>query len=117
MRAGELRHRVSIETSVETSDGHDGFSQAWETVKARIPARVLALSGRDLISARQIDPRASHEVRLRFWRDYVTDLANGRARLIWHDGYTGDRTLEIVERPRETVARRQLDMTCKEDAA
>ena len=110
-------HRVSVQSSTETSDGHDGYTVAWADVRSRVSARVRPLTGRDLERARQIDPRASHEVTLRFWRDYVTDLDAGRARLIFHDGVIGDRTFEIVEVPREEEPRESLVMTCKEEAA
>src|SRR3990167_5409544 len=115
MQAGELIHRVSLQNRTETPDGHDGFTESWSTVQARIAARVVQLSGRDLERARQIDPRASFELRLRFWRTYNDDLDGGRARVIWHDdGAVGDRTLELVEPPREVTPREMLAMTAKE---
>lgn len=117
MNAGDLMHRVTVQTLTEASDGHDGLVETWaDSSRRRIAARVVPLSGRDLERARQIDPRASHEVSLRFWKDYGTDLKAGRARLVFHDGSQGDRTLEIVEVPRETEYRVRLDMLCKEAA-
>src|SRR3990167_4883684 len=115
MQAGDLIHRVSLQTRTETSDGHDGFTESWTTVQTRIAARVAALAGRDLERARQIDPRASHELHLRYWRAHNDDLDGGRARVIWHDdGAIGDRTLEMVEPPRETEHRVSLAATCRE---
>lgn len=116
MQAGDLRQRVSVQNRTETADGHDGWTVAWATNPGvrRIAARVAPLQGRDLERARQIDPRASHEVVLRWWAAYGTDLDGGRARLIWHDGVIGDRTLEIVEPPRDTEDRVALTMTVKE---
>lgn len=116
MDASELRQRVTVQTSTEASDGHDGLSVTWADVRRRIAAKVRALAGRDLERARQIDPRASHEVTLRWWRAYGTDLDAGRARLTWHDGEVGDRVLEIVEVPRETERRARLDLICREAA-
>lgn len=115
MHAGDFLHRVSIQTRTETSDGHDGFTESWATVQGRIAAHVVTLEGRDLERARQIDPRATYDVRLRYWRAHNDDLDGGRARVIWHDdGAVGDRTLEIVEPPREVQSRVLLAMTCKE---
>ncbi len=115
MHAGDLVHRVSIQNRTETGDGHDGFTESWSTVRSRIAGRVVSLSGRDLERARQIDPRASHELTLRFWPTHNDDLDGGRARVIWHDdGAIGDRTLEIVEPAREAPDRVGLVMTCKE---
>lgn len=115
--AGSLRHRVTVETLSEASDGHDGVVQTWSSARVRIAAHVEPLRGRDLERAQQIDVRASHRVTLRFWRDYGTDLAGGRARLVYHDdGALGDRVFEVVEAPRETQPRVALEMTCKEAA-
>ncbi|CAB4192450.1 Bacteriophage SPP1, head-tail adaptor [uncultured Caudovirales phage] len=117
MIASDLIHRVTIQTSAETSDGHDGVVSTWaNTARTRVPALVAPLSGRDLERARQVDPRASLRVTLRWWSTYVTDLAGGRARLVFHDGSIGDRTLEIVEPPQETDYRVVLSMTCRESA-
>ena len=116
MRAGELIHRVSLQNRTETDDGHGAADDTWSTVQARSAARVVSLSGRDLERARQIDPRASHEVHLRFWRTHDTDLDGGRARVIWHDdGAIGDRTLEIVGPPVEAAHRESLVLTCREN--
>lgn len=117
MDAGALIHRVTIQSATVASDGHDGLTVTWaDTARRRIAARVVPLAGLDLDRARQIDPRASHEVTLRFWRDYATDLAGGRAQVILHDGAVGDRTFEIVEPPREIEPRVALAMVCKEAA-
>lgn len=115
MTAGELIHRVSIQTRSEASDGHDGVVESWTTGQARIASRVVGLAGRDLERARQIDPRASYEVTLRYWSAYNDSLVGGRARVIWHDtGAIGDRTLEIVGPPRETEHRATLVLVCGE---
>ena len=115
MNAGELIHRVSLQTRTETDDGHGGFDETWTTVQARIAGRVNALAGRDLERARQIDPRSEYAVHLRYWRAHNDDLDGGRARVIWHDdGAVGDRTLEIVAPPREVDHRNALELICKE---
>ena len=114
MTVGDLIHRITIETRTETSDGHDGFTETWTAGPSRIAALVRSLAGRDLERAHQIDPRASHELTLRFWQAYDTDLDGGRARVIWHDAVTGDRTLELVEPPREVSLREWLAMVVRE---
>src|SRR5262245_16548471 len=113
--AGEYRQRVTIQTRAEVSDGHDGLTESWTNVHARWPARVLPLAGRDLERARQIDPRISHEVTFRYWRDYPTDLDGGRARLVYH-GLT-DRSFEIVGPPIDVDELHvELMMLCREAA-
>ena len=114
MRAGDLRHRVTIQVRTETSDGHDGLTETWADHHRRWAANVVPLAGRELERARAIDPRSSHRVDLRYYSDYLADdLA--RAQLVWHDGGT-DRTLEPVEPPQEVDFRVGLMLTCREAA-
>jgi SPP1 family predicted phage head-tail adaptor len=115
MQAGDLPHRVTLEQVTEVSDGHDGLTQSWSTAIFRMPARVRPLQGRDLERARQIDPRITHEVALRYWRDYPSDLDGGRTRLVYHD--ISDRTFEIVGPPVDEEERHiRLVVPCKEAA-
>lgn len=117
MTAGDLKHRITLQALTETSDGHDGYTQTWANIApARRAAMVRPLRGRDLERAQQIDPRATHDVILRFWRTYSTDLDGGRARLVFHDGDVGDRTFEIVGPPVETKSRSALTLIAKEAA-
>lgn len=116
MRAGELKDRVTVQTRTETSDGHDGITEAWASARddlKRRPAAVTQLTGRDLVGAQQIDPRLSHEIVMRYWATYRTDLTGGRARLVYHDRGT-DRLFEIVGPPREATRARELRMLCRE---
>lgn len=113
--AGALRQRVSVQVKAKVSDGHDGFlPDQWSSVQPRIAARVTPLAGRDLERARQIDPRISHEVTLRYWRAYRVDLNGGRASLLYHDG-TSDRRFEIVAPPVDVDEQHvQLRLLCRE---
>lgn len=73
MRAGTLRHRVTIERPV---DARDGFGQAvhgWETFATRW-AEVRGLSGRELFEAQQNMSRATHTVRMRDVSGVTTDM-------------------------------------------
>lgn len=115
MRAGELRDRITVERRAEQSDGHDGVIQSWSPVYRRIAAQVHPLEGRDLERARQIDPRISHDVVVRYWRNYRNDLEGGRTRLVHHG--IEDVTLEIVGPPIDVDGRHEwLRMPCREAA-
>ncbi len=114
--AGELPQRVTVESRTATPSG-DGFTETWTAVRRRLSARVAPLQGRDLERARQVDPRISHAVTLRYWRDYRTDLAAGRARLVYHPTSmdADDRVFEIVGAPIDVdEAHVHLDLTCRE---
>jgi SPP1 family predicted phage head-tail adaptor len=113
--ARRLIHRVTLQSGQDASDGHDGLTETWtDASPRRLSARVQTLSGRDLERARQISPVVTHEITVRWWRDYVSLLNGGRARVVWHDGVIGDRTLELVEPPRETEPRVSLMMLARE---
>lgn len=101
MGPADFPHRVTVQERTETADGHGGFTETWSTLHPRIPAKVEPLQGRDLERARQIDPRVSSAVTVRFWRNYPTELDGGRARLVYHPSSlsTEDRTFEIVAPP------------------
>lgn len=117
MHAGELRHRVSVRVTTEVSDGQDGYTDTPVVLHARMPAAVKPLSGRDLDHAKQIDPRISHEVTLRYWRAYQGDLDGGRTDLIYHDQPEVDRTFEIIGPPvDENEAHEKLILFCREVA-
>lgn len=116
MTAGDLHHRLTILNRSEASDGHRGVTESWPAVRSRIAALVAPLRGAALERARQVDVRASHEVTVRWWRTYVDELDGGRARLVWHDGAVGNRTLTIVEPPREIEPRQFLSFVVKEAA-
>lgn len=120
MTASDLRQRVTLEARTEVSDGHDGYTETWAAVRRRIAAKVQPLQGRDLERARQVDPRISHEVTLRYWRAYQSDLDGGRTRVVYHPTSVAadDRTLEIVSAPVDIQERHAaIVLQCREAVA
>lgn len=117
LQAGDLRQRVSVEIKSKVSDGHDGYrADQWAPIQSRIAAQVKPLAGRDLERARQIDPRISHEVTLRYWKAYRVDLNGGRSRLLYHDG-PSNRPFEIVAPPVDVDEKHErLTVLCRESA-
>lgn len=110
MRAGQLRHRVTITATAETPDAHFGFDESAVILANRAPAKVLTLDGRELQRAQQIDARATHAVRLR----YRPGVAAGQT-VTYHDGRRGDRAFEIVAPPRDVEEmHRELYLLCRE---
>lgn len=121
MKAHERNARVTIELRTEVTDGQDGFApDDWTAVEpARRSARVQPLTGRDLDRAQQIDPRISHQVTFGYWRRYRTELAGGRARLVYHptSEATDDRVFEIVGPPIDLEERHdRIIVYCREAA-
>lgn len=109
LRAGELRHRITITRTTETADGHHGFSESTSTIATRIAAEVEDLSGRTLEQARQLDPRVTHRIRIR-----------GRSGLRAGDTVTyhhrhDDRTLEVVAPPLDADAKGvEMHLFCRQ---
>jgi SPP1 family predicted phage head-tail adaptor len=115
VRAGELRHRLTVQQRTQVSDGHDGFTESWASVagRVRMPGRVKPLQGRELERAQQVDKRISHTVELRYWRAYRADLKVGATRLVYHD--RSDRTFEVIGPPVDVgELHEKLLMTCTE---
>lgn len=66
MRAGALRHRVTVE-QFETSLGSDGErTEAWVDQFGLIPAEIAPLSGRELIAAAAVQAKVTTRIRIRY---------------------------------------------------
>lgn len=65
MRAGDLRHRVTIQQLSALSDGMGGVRETWQDV-ATVWAAVEPMEGRERYEAQQIQAELTHRVRLRY---------------------------------------------------
>ena len=66
MRAGRLRHRVTVEKNGNATDSDfAGTSDTW-TTHVTSWASIRPLSGKELVNARQIRDNVTHEVRMRY---------------------------------------------------
>jgi SPP1 family predicted phage head-tail adaptor len=67
MQAGALRHRLTIQAAprVPVRDTTGAAVEVWEDV-AEVWGSVEPLSGRELMSAQQLNAELSHRVRLRY---------------------------------------------------
>lgn len=105
MQAGQLRHRLALQSPSETIVRGEAVV-TWNTVATRW-AKIEALQGRELWNARQVQPDITHRIELRF----ETGIAlTSKWRLL----LAGTRVLEIlaVRRPEERAINWLLD--CKE---
>lgn len=104
MRAGRLRHQVTIQQLTRTTDGAGGYTQSWSTF-ATVWAQVTPVRGLEQPLGDGTAAPITHEVRLR-WVDGVRPDMR-----ISHDGRTltiSGPPLNIDERDREMV------LTCSE---
>lgn len=108
MRAGELRHRVTIERFVVTQNEHGQDVRTARVVAVR-RARVYARGSREFANVQHMQSDATHLVVLRWLPDVTTEM-----QVIWHDG-NSDRTLAIDGPPiNPDGLQRELQLLCKE---
>lgn len=105
MRAGRLRHRVTIQKPTEgDADSYGDTVASWSDVATAVPAEVTTLSGREAYQANQVHPEATVQVKMRYRSDVTTAM-----RLV-HDG----RTLSI-DGLLPDARKRELACLCHED--
>ncbi len=81
MRAGRLRHWLTFESLVVDQDSDGNRLEEWIPafeVSSRLPADVVALSGRELIAAQAQNSRVTHRIMLRYRPGFLPTM---RARL------------------------------------
>ena len=103
MRAGELRHRVTIQQKIVTRDTFGGEVVTWADV-ATVWAAVEPLRGREFLDAKQIQAETAYRVRMRYRSDVDTDM-----RIVWDS-----RTLEITAVLDVDGRGRELELMCRE---
>jgi SPP1 family predicted phage head-tail adaptor len=73
MRAGQLRHRVSIQTNSAVQNGFGEPTTSWsETAKAW--ARVENLQGQELFAAQQLIPEVTTKITMRYRAGMRADM-------------------------------------------
>jgi SPP1 family predicted phage head-tail adaptor len=97
MRAGKLRHQVSVQSATDTTDGRGSTTQSWSTVTT-VWASVEPISGRELLRGDQVAADVTHRVRLRAPGLTLTP----RHRLLFGSRHLAiDRVINVEERGEE----------------
>lgn len=102
LKAGSLKHRVTIQNPTKTRSASGSASLGWGTV-ATVWASVRGMSGRDVIMAAQAQALVTHKVMIR----YRTDV-NAQTRLL----YEG-KVFEVVV-ALERYCKTGLELLCRE---
>lgn len=97
MRAGDLRHRVTLQRVATTKDALGGDVQTWSTL-ATVWAAVKPLSGREAFEAQRVTSTASLFLSIRYREDVTPAM-----RAVWHG-----RTFEITHV--ENVSGRNVEL-------
>jgi SPP1 family predicted phage head-tail adaptor len=111
IRAGKLRHRISIVTQTLVQDSFGGTSILDTELFVSARASIEALTGKELITAQQKVSEVTHRVTIRFRRgilakmnvQYVDAKDNNRLRMF---------QIEAIENPNEES--KMLSLLCIE---
>ncbi len=68
MRAGELRHKIEIQTATNTVDNFMGVTDTWATTYT-VWAAIYPLRGSELMSAMQLEGAVTFRIRIRYRSD------------------------------------------------
>lgn len=74
MRAGDMRHRVTIQVQSKAPDGMGGFEVTWTDLDT-VWAAIWPIRGAERIEAMKLEGKVTHQIRI-WYRDDVTPLAN-----------------------------------------
>jgi len=106
MRAGWLRHRVTIQKKTTSQDSYGAEQETWTNV-ATVWAGIEPLRGREYIDAQNATAEVTHRVRIRY-QSGITP----RMRVSF-----GSRTFEIVSVINVLERNRELELMCREVVA
>lgn len=84
MKAGQLRHRITIERRVQDKDERGQLRESW-TIRGRAWARIEQVGGREQTSALAVHPEATWRIELRYSRRHgieTGDRINYNGRLL-----------------------------------
>ena len=106
LKAGRLRHRVTLQSAADTADGGGGFTTVWSDV-ATVWASIEPLKGRERLFAQQLESPVSHRVTLRHRSGVTTAM---RVKF-------GSRILNIRSVINAEERDRALELLCEEGVA
>jgi SPP1 family predicted phage head-tail adaptor len=65
MKAGKLRHQITIERASQTQNEYGEIVEGWETV-GTFPASVEPINGREYFAAQAVQSEATTRIRMRY---------------------------------------------------
>jgi SPP1 family predicted phage head-tail adaptor len=109
MRAGRLRHRVTIQTPSRTRNGAGEQTVSWSD-SATVSARVESLNGNEYENDKQMSADITHRVTIR-WHPSVSVDATKRFKFVTH---SNTRYLQIIAANNPEEQDREIVCNCKE---
>ena len=86
MRAGTLKHRITIQVKTEAPDGMGGVVVTWpEKDWVEVWAGVIPLRGEELVEAMKLEGKVTHRIEMRYRRQLYSLLSPSPVvkRLYW----------------------------------
>ena len=69
MRAGKLRHRVTIQEPIDTQNAYGEAEVRWQNVATAVQVSIEPLRGREYFSSRQENAEVDSRIEMRFRKD------------------------------------------------
>jgi len=104
MRAGPLRHKITIQSATETSDGMGGFTEVWSD-HTTAWGQVIPVKGLEALEHRKLE----HENVHRIWIRYQGGIT-AKMRISW-----GDRIMRIIGIRNPEERNSMLEIMAEED--
>jgi SPP1 family predicted phage head-tail adaptor len=107
MRAGKLRHRVTIQQADRTTHDDGSYDITWtDCTNGHVQASIQPLTSKELWQARQVDDHSTHTVRMRYFKGLTA-----HHRLLF-----GERVFQIEGPPLDVDERHvEFELRCRED--
>jgi SPP1 family predicted phage head-tail adaptor len=90
---GDLRHSVTLQTRVASTDTGGGFTSTFTNTR-NLMAKVVPKLGNENYEAGRLENPITHEVYTRYYSDINFSSGGGRMRISWSDSGT-TRTLSV----------------------
>lgn len=103
MRAGRLRHEITIQEPTATQNAVGEETLSWSDY-ATVRASVEPMSGREYWNSKQVQSEITHEIRIRYYPGVTSEM-----RVSW-----GNRVFEIESVINVNERNREMILMCKE---
>jgi len=103
MRAGRLRHKITIQEVTETADGMGGFTETWSEYTTAF-ASITPMKGMEALEHRKLGHETVHKV----WMRYQSGIST-KMRVVW-----GDRTMDMIDYRIPDERNEMIELTVKE---
>jgi SPP1 family predicted phage head-tail adaptor len=99
IRAGNLRHRITIQAPANGTDGYGAPVPGWADFAVDVQASIRPLSSRELIAAQAAQSETSHEIRMRYMPGITAAMRavfNGRYFNLSRPLNVDERNIELI---------------------